>query len=264
MKPLVKWGGGKSREIKYFDKYIPSFDKYIEPFVGGGALYFYINHNDNVINDIHPELINLYQQIANDNGKKIYELMSKYDNTEDDYYYIRDKFKPSNDIERAFVFFYLRKTCYRGMLRYNKKGHFNVPFGRYKTYNYEILLDKQYNRILRNTIILNTDVSEVFDMFNDTDNFVFLDPPYDSVFSNYGFCNYDKDKHIELYNKFITTNNKCLMVIGETDFIKQLYNDYIIDVFKKKYAFKIHSGRISDNINNNHLIICNYKINIFF
>jgi len=264
MKPLVKWSGGKSDEIKYFLRYIPKYKLYIEPFIGGGALYFYLNSKNNVINDIHTDLVNFYQQIKLGNGIEIYKLMKQYNNDESTYYYIRDKFVPKNDVEKAFVFFYLRKTCYRGMLRYNKKGKFNIPFGRYKTYNYEILLDTKYKDLLSRTIIHNNDVGHIFERYNSNDNFVFLDPPYDSEFTDYGYCKYDRNNHLKLYEWFISTNNKCMIIIGCTTFIENLYKDYIVDSYHKKYNFKIHSGRVGNEINKNHLIIINYQIDTFF
>lgn len=259
MKPIVKWSGGKVRELKMFKEYYPkSFKRFIEPFVGGGAVFFDLENDDNVINDVHNDLINFYNQIKNGHSLDIYNLMSSYENNEKDYYFLRDEFVPSNDIERAFVFFYLRKTCFRGMLRYNKKGKFNVPFGRYKTYDFEILKDKRYEDILKNTEILSSDFSNIFDAYNSEENFVFLDPPYDSTFTDYGYCIYDRKKHIELAKRFKSTKNKCLIVIGETDFIKDLYKDYIVDRYHKKYAFKIYDGRVGDEIDNHHLIIKNY------
>ena len=259
MKSLVKWSGGKAREIKNFKSFYPdNYQRFIEPFVGGGAVFFDLEHKKNVINDVHVDLINFYQQIKNGYGNDIYNLMSQYPNEEKVYYFVRDEFKITNDIERAFVFFYLRKTCFRGMLRYNKKGKFNIPFGRYKTYDYEILKDKRYEELLKNTEIFNSSFENIFEKYNNSENFVFLDPPYDSVFTDYGYCQYDKENHIELANQFKQTKNKCLMVIGETPFINKLYEGYIKTKYHKKYAFKIHSGRVGEEIDNYHLIITNY------
>lgn len=259
MKPLIKWSGGKAREISIFKKWYPeNFDTYIEPFVGGGAVLFDLEPKKSVINDIHEELINFYIQIQLGNGPKIFEYMKKYDNDEETYYFIRDTFIPKDDIERAFVFFYQRKTCFRGMLRYNKSGKFNIPFGRYKTYDYNILKDDNYKNLFEGTTILNTSFENIFNVYNDEKNFMFLDPPYDSVFTDYGYCQYDKENHITLAEKFKSTKNKCLMIIGETDFITDLYKDYIVGSYDKKYAFKIHSGRVGSEIDTQHLVIKNY------
>lgn len=259
MKPIIKWSGGKAKEIKYFKRHYPeSFKRFIEPFVGGGAVFFDLEHDDNVINDIHSDLTNFYYQLKLGNADKIYQLMSYYENNEKDYYFIRDEFKPNNEIERAFVFFYLRKTCFRGMLRYNKKGKFNIPYGRYKTFDYEILKEKKYEKLLKNTVILQGDVQNVFEQYDNEENFVFLDPPYDSKFTDYGYCVYDRKKQYELAEMFKSTKNKCLMVIGETDFINDLYKGYIVEKYHKKYAFKIYEGRVGNEIDNYHLIIKNY------
>lgn len=114
------------------------------------------------------------------------------------YYYVRDEFKPSSNIEEAFVFFYLRKTCFRGMLRYNKKGKFNIPFGRYKTFSFDILKDIGYFDLFQRTEIFNKTFEEIFEQYNHSDNFMFLDPPYDSKFSNYGYGEFGEAEHRKL------------------------------------------------------------------
>jgi DNA adenine methylase len=260
MLPLIKWSGGKRDEIQHFERYIPAFETYIEPFVGGGAVYFHLQPQKAVIADVHPDLIALYKTIGAGHSSEIVNFMKEHPNTETEYYNVRDEFKPTNDIERACKFYYERKTCFRGMLRYNKKGEFNIPFGRYKKINTSELENPAYQELLGRTTILNTSFEQVFETYNDSSNFVFLDPPYDSVFTDYGYCNFTKDHHRRLAECFKTTKNKCMMVIGKTDFIEELYKDHIVAEFDKKYAFKLHSGRIGDNINTKHLIILNYSI----
>jgi DNA adenine methylase len=254
-----KWSGGKRAEIKLFKKYYPAdFKTYIEPFFGAGAVFFDLEFSNCVINDIHPESINFLIQLKKGHGKEIHDLMSQYGNTENDYYIVRDQFVPADKTEEAFRFYYLRKTCFRGMLRYNKSGKFNVPFGRYKTYNFEELLNKGYIELLQGTEITNKDYNEIFNQYNSEDNFMFLDPPYDSEFTDYGYCSFGKKEHEKLAERFKETKNKCLLVIAETPFIKDLYKDYIKGSYQKKYAFKIHSGRVGNEIDKNHLIIANY------
>jgi DNA adenine methylase len=272
MKPLCKWSGGKRNEIKLFQKYYPQeFNVYIEPFIGGGAVYFDLNFKGkNVINDVHPDLVNFYKMIADGHSKEIYDLVSSWGTTEIDFYIVRGgskqklkngelPFVPKNDIERAAQFYYLRKTCFRGMIRYNDEGKFNIPWGRYKTVNFEDLLVSDYNHLLNRTDVSLGDYKHIFEKYNSPDNFVFLDPPYDSEFNDYGFDDFNRQSQIELAEIFKTTKNKCLMVISETDFIKNLYKDFIVGTYPKKYAFKIYKGRIGDEIDKNHLIIMNYK-----
>lgn len=259
MKPLVKWSGGKSDELDKIKSHMPlSFDTYLEPFVGGGALFFDIKPQKAVINDIHPELTNLYRQIKEGNGPLLYEAMKDISIDEDNYYFMRDVFEPEDDFERALQFYYLRKTCYRGMLRYNRDGKFNIPYGRYKSINVDDLKDDEYKNIFTNTTILNKDFAFVFDNFNNPDNFCFIDQPYDSVFTDYGYCEFKRDDQERLANHFKTTQIKCLMIVGETEYIRNLYDGYIVDTYPKKYKFKLHSGRIGNSINTNHLVIKNF------
>ena len=270
LKPLCKWSGGKRDEIKNFSEFYPKkFNRYIEPFVGGGAVFFENNFNgENIINDLHPDLINFYQQIKLGKSQEIYNILSTFGNSENDYYYVRgggkklkktDKvFEPKSEVDLAAKFIYLRRTCYRGMLRYNKSGFFNVPWGRYKTLNFQDILNPKYAELLQRTEILQGDYKKVFDEYNDEENFYFIDQPYDSKFNDYGADNFSRENQVELFEIFKKTKNKCLMVVGGSDFIKDLYKDYIVFEYPKKYSFKIHSGRIGDEININHLVIKNY------
>ena len=259
LKPLIKWSGGKSDEIKMFEQYFPNnYDKYIEPFIGGGSVYFYLKPNKAVINDIHKELIDFYKSISNGKANDIYEFMNNSPNNEETYYKIRDKMDINNELDSAKKFYYQRKTCFRGMLRYNKNGKFNIPFGKYKSINYNDLLNNDYEKLLNNTEIYNEDFEIIFNKFNNENNFMFLDPPYDSEFTDYGYCSFGKDEHLKLASLFKTTKIKCLMIIGKTKFIQELYNDYIVDEYDKKYKFKLYNNRIGNEINTKHLIIKNY------
>jgi len=259
LKPLIKWSGGKGDEIKLFEKYIPeNYNLYIEPFVGGGSLYFYLNPQSAVINDVHNELIDFYKSIADGYSNSIYQFMQSNPNNEETYYKIRDVMKINNQLDNAMRFYYQRKTCFRGMLRYNKQGKFNIPYGKYKTINYSDLQNKDYEKLLARTQILNKDFIYIFENYNDENNFMFLDPPYDSEFTDYGYCKFGKEEHLKLAELFKNTKIKCLMIIGKTIFIEDLYKDYIIDEYVKKYKFKLYDNRIGDEINTKHLIIKNY------
>jgi DNA adenine methylase len=137
LKPIIKWSGGKKDELKYILPHIPKdYTNYLEPFVGGGALFFHLNPKSAVINDVHKELIDFYQSIKNGKKNEIYDFMKKHPNDEETYYKVRD-YDNTDILDNAKRFYYLRKTCFRGMLRYNSQGKFNIPYGRYKTYNFE-------------------------------------------------------------------------------------------------------------------------------
>jgi len=132
---------------------------------------FYLQSKKAIISDLHDELIYFYNSIKNNKSKEIYNFMKNNENNEETYYKIRDKFQPTNELENAYKFYYLRKTCFRGMLRYNKKGKFNIPFGKYKKINYEQLLVSTYEEVLKNTEIYNKDFTYIFENYNDKYNF---------------------------------------------------------------------------------------------
>ena len=259
LKPLVKWSGGKKDEMKNILPHIPeTYSVYLEPFIGGGAVFFHINPERAVINDVHKELTDFYQSVKNGCANQIYDFMENHNNDEETYYKVRS-YDHEDTLDNAKRFFYLRKTCFRGMLRYNSKGEFNIPFGRYKTYNYEELKDAKYEDLLKRTTIHNSDFEYIFNEYNSRDNFMFLDPPYDSEFTDYGYCRFGRAEHEKLAKCFKETDIKCLMVIGKTPFIENLYNGYIVEEYEKKYRFKIHSGRVGSEINTKHLVIKNYE-----
>ena len=259
LKPLVKWSGGKSDEIKLFQYYFPeNYATYIEPFVGGGSVYFHLNPLRAVISDVHVELIDLYKSIGKGKGQEIYDFMQETPNEETTYYKVRDEMLIKDELDSAKRFYYQRKTCFRGMLRYNKNGKFNIPYGKYKTINYTELINKEYETLLERTEVVMSDFEDIFEKYNDENNFMFLDPPYDSEFTDYGYCQFGKEEQKKLAVLFKNTKIKCLMIIGKTKFIEELYNGYIVSEYDKKYRFKLYANRIGDEINTKHLIIKNY------
>ena len=210
MKPIIKYRGGKTKEIPNIMDQIPYFKgKYIEPFLGGGALYFHLEPRKAIINDINTKLIEFYrgvqqnyitlrreldevESIYRSNRKDFESLKALYpnerveDKNEALYYSLRDMFNGLSDkiYSDALLYFFINKTAYSGMIRYNAKGEFNVPFGRYQNINTS-LVTKAHSDLLATAEIYNLDYSEIFKMAND-DDFIFLDPPYDCVFSDYG------------------------------------------------------------------------------
>lgn len=102
LKPIVKWSGGKSDEIKMFETHFPeNYDQYIEPFVGGGSVYFYLNPKNAVISDVHSELIDLYKSIGKGKGQEIYDFMKNSPNDENTYYKIRDEMEINDELDSA-------------------------------------------------------------------------------------------------------------------------------------------------------------------
>ena len=132
--PFLKWAGGKKQLLSELMKHVPeNYGRYIEPFVGAGALFFSLQPSDAVLGDSNGELINAYEVVRDDVEALIHEL-GNYVNDEKFYYRVR-AFKPSelNVVKRAARLIYLNKTCFNGLYRVNKQGEFNVPFGYRKT-----------------------------------------------------------------------------------------------------------------------------------
>ncbi len=259
LKPLVKWSGGKGDEIKLFEKHIPTeYDYYLEPFIGGASVFLHLQPKKAVINDVHSELIAFYREMGKGNARAIHTFMQEHPNEEETYYRVRDEMEIHTDLDAAKRFYYQRKTCFRGMLRYNKHGKFNIPFGKYKKINYEDLLNPSYEELFQRTTILHHSFEHVFEHYNSKDNFMFLDPPYDSEFTDYGYCQFGKEEQRRLAELFKTTQIRCLMVIGKTPLIEELYQGYIVEEYPKKYRFKLYANRIGEEINTTHLVIKNF------
>jgi DNA adenine methylase len=283
MKPLVKYRGGKSKEIPHLEKHIPKFrGRYIEPFFGGGAMFFYLEPKQAIINDINSKLMGFYKGVKSDfdnlqkelsliekvyhiNRRKFEELKAKTptervdDDNETLYYQIRNMFNDLTDkkYSDALLYFFINKTAYSGMIRYNAKGEFNVPYGRYANLNTS-LVTKSHSKLLANTEIYNLDYSEIFKMATE-DDFMFLDPPYDCVFSDYGNIEhkdgFNEKNHIELANHYKNLKCKALMVIGRTPLTEKLYGDFIVDEYGKSYAVNIRNRFKSEA---NHILVSNY------
>ena len=284
MKPLVKYRGGKSNEIPNIGKHIPNYKgRYIEPFFGGGALYFHLEPKRAVINDINSKLMAFYAGVKNDYSnlrkelneiEKIYAVNRRQfdalkrqtpnerveDKNEELYYQIRDMFNELSEkkYSDALLYFFINKTAYSGMIRYNSKGEFNVPFGRYEHLNTS-LVTKAHSDLLTNTEIHNTDYKNVFDLA-EADDFIFLDPPYDCIFSDYGNEEYkdgfNDECHIALAKDFKSLNCKALLVIGRTPLTEKLYGDMIIDEYAKTYSVNIRNRFKSVAT---HILVANYE-----
>ena len=201
IKPFVKWAGGKGKLAQVLESHLPQdFDDqnnvtYIEPFVGGGAMMFYmIEHHPNicrvVINDINKDLIRCYRLIKEDpfalierlrNLETEYYSMGSENGRRDYYYAIREAYngKRIDADERAAQFIFLNRTCFNGLYRENKSGHFNVPFGRNNKptiCNEELIIAD--HEALSKVEILNGDYQVITNYLDDRYTFIYLDPPY--------------------------------------------------------------------------------------
>ena len=194
IKPFLKWAGGKTQLLTELHKYVPNnFNKYIEPFIGGGAMFFSLNPHESIIADLNEELVITYRQVK-DAVESVIERLETFEHSEDFYYKIRSL--DPNELEhnyRAARLIYLNKTCFNGLYRVNKKGQFNVPYGKGKGsfLNTEVL--RNASEFLVETTIIQGDYLDVLTEFAIEGDFIFLDPPYYPVGKYSDFKRYTKE-----------------------------------------------------------------------
>lgn len=285
LKPLIKYRGGKSKELTQYLRFIPKdFQTYFEPFVGGGATFFAIAPRQAVIGDINEPLINFYRDVRNrfdDLKRELAEIQDIYERNQQDYkrrkkdcpderipnanetlyYQLRDQYNGIAEARysRAALYFFINKTSYSGMIRFNAQGHFNVPFGRYEHFNTN-LVTRDHSQLLQRTEILCADYELSFKRATSAD-FMYLDPPYDCVFNDYGnqeLANgFDEKEHRRLARHFRQLKCRALMVIGHTPLTEELYRDLVKAEYAKDYAVNIRNRFHSQAT---HYVVTNYEV----
>ncbi|PIY60158.1 hypothetical protein COY95_03230 [Candidatus Woesearchaeota archaeon CG_4_10_14_0_8_um_filter_47_5] len=270
---FVKWAGGKTQLIEQLSPLFPrKFNGYLEPFVGSGAVFFYIiqkfNLSEAIISDINEELINTYQVIKEDVERLITELKQhkEYHIVEGSKYYLTIRATNPNELpllERAARFIYLNKTCFNGLYRVNSKGQFNVPMGSYK--NPDIIQEEKLrfiSKLLQPVTIKVMSFEKVFDLAKEED-FIYLDPPYYPLLKGKSFTTYTKDNFLEEEQKLLAEvfkklNKKGCLVMesnSDTDFIRDLYSEFKISVVKAKRMINCDGSKRGEI---NELVITNY------
>ena len=240
--PIFKYAGGKRQLLPEIKKLLPKcYNKYIEPFVGGGAVYFLLNREKSIISDTNDELINAYKCLSKDSNQ-IIKLLENYKNDKDYFYQIRSK-KYEDPFQKAARIIYLNRTCFNGLFRVNKKGEFNVPFGNYKNPKFIDLENLALAiPLLKKTKIYNQDYKKILDKFADTNDLVFLDPPYMPISKYSDFKRYTKDQfyekdHIILKSYMDKLTKKGCYVIqtnSNSEIINNLYKNYKIKIVETK------------------------------
>lgn len=272
LSPFVKWVGGKREVInKHLHKYFPStFNNYLEPFVGGGAVLFYLQPSKAIINDKNNELITTYQQIKNDVNLLMNNLNEFHNKHSKDFFYKTRKEKPTNNLDIAARFIYLNKTCFNGIYRVNSNNEFNVPFNN-KEKDKLILYDKDNlinisKYFNKNKIkIYSKDFKEIFKLAKPND-FIFCDPPYDyhenikDGFDSYTKDGFGKQGQIDLANclkKAHKNNVKWMLTNHNTKLINELYKDFtIIPIKTNRNINSIGTKRKNEG---DEVVIINYE-----
>jgi len=300
-KPFLKWAGGKTQLLDELYKRLPSsliqsgeIERYVEPFVGGGAFFFFLKRNfkfkESFLIDINKELIIGYKVIQNNVNELIDELSSmeeKYlklseEQRKDFYYNIRDEYNRQKDnfdyvnynldwVKRAADLIFLNKTCFNGLYRLNKKGEFNVPFGKYKN---PTICDAdnliEVSKALENTEVICADFEESKKYIH-KNTLVYLDPPYrplnnTSNFTSYNENGFDDDDQRRLAQFFKEMDKKgAYLILSNSDpknedvddnFFDELYAGFIIERVKAKRYINSNGDKRGDI---SELIIRNYE-----
>jgi len=267
---FVKWAGGKKQLIEQFQQFFPKkIEKYVEPFVGGGAVAFHIlkNHKpkDVIISDSNEELINVYKMIKY-NVEELIEILEDYKeaHNKENYYKIREQdSKKLSNLYKAAKFIYLNKTCFNGLYRVNSKGQFNVPIGSYKNPGIcpkEKL--REISKLLKNVKIKHLSFEKIMD-YTQKGDFIYFDPPYHPLKKGKSFTTYTKDKFLEDEQKLLSEifkklNNKgCKVMLSnsDTEFIKELYKGFNINIVK---ATRMINSKGEGRGKINELVVTNY------
>lgn len=234
VKPFLKWAGGKRWLVKNYSHFFCSKSKrYIEPFLGGGSVFFHLHPSTALLSDKNEELINTYIAIRDEWEKVLVKLRQHQKEHSDDYYYQIRKSQPRSTSGKAARFIYLNRTCWNGLYRVNMKGKFNVPRG---TKDSVLLPDDcfdQISNLLSKCEIVSEDFESILTEAGKGD-FVFIDPPYTVKHNNNNFIKYNEtifswaDQQRLARAAHLANYRGATIVISNADHecIRELYKDF--------------------------------------
>jgi len=210
MRPFLKWAGGKRWLLQSAKELLPVLDDnqiYLEPFLGGGSMFFHLEPKNAIISDVNKDLINSYQ-VMKDDWRSLYDMLWSYHNKHsNDFYYKMRSSKPRLAVTRAARFIYLNRTCWNGLYRVNAMGQFNVPIGTKSSVLFDYDDFEAISKMLQNIKIEDWDFEKTIIKANKGD-FLFVDPPYTVKHNFNGFIKYNED--IFSWNDQIRLRN-CLL-----------------------------------------------------
>ncbi len=241
--PVLKWAGGKRGLLPKIKECFPKdlrSRRYHEPFLGGGAVFFWLKPKKGSINDVNRRLMNFYR-ILRDEPEALIREAKRYPYNEETYYKLRDSFnqKEIAPLEEAALFLYFNKTAYNGLYRENSKGEFNVPFGSYTKPT--IVNEKrlfQASKVLQGIEIVNEDFSYVQNVATEGD-LCYLDPPYEPVSKTANFTDYSKDGFD--FNEQRRLRDLCLELheMGVIFVLSNSYSDSIRELYGEIEVFRV-------------------------
>jgi DNA adenine methylase len=250
--PFLKWAGGKGRLLKQYDPYFPPRNEirhYYEPFIGGAAVFFYLQPQEATLSDINNKLVDAYR-IVQQNVEGLIRLLKEHKNEKEYFYRVRS-LDPANlsPKEQAARLIFLNKTCYNGLYRENQGGRFNVPFGRYKNPR---ICDEQRLRTA-STVLQGVNLREAeFDQALSNavpGDFIYLDPPYAPISDTSNFTSYNRynflaaDQHRLADTVHDLTARGCTVMLSNSSapLVYELYGDRGYHLIKVKSRRNINS-----------------------
>lgn len=268
IKPFIRWAGGKQKQFNQLSRYFPNenaIDCYYEPFVGGGTMFFNTIFNNAYISDINRHLINVYEKIKL-NPHKVFNYLKPYLSgiTAEEYYYLRDQYnikKYSFTYKQAATFIILNKSSFNGIYRVNKKGEYNVPFGKTNPSLPSIEELKIISEKLEHTTI-NYHSFELIQNNVKENDFIYLDPPYPPISETAFFQHYTKERfHLNEQEKvfylfeFLSNQNiKSIISYPDLPIIRQTYREFNIQELQTYRAIR-SKGNVQKI---KELVICNF------
>ena len=237
--PFLKWAGGKGQLVERILRYAPvRFNRYLEPFLGGGAVFFALHAQDNLLNDSNDELMLVYRVVQSYVGELI-NALQEMPYAEEFYYQMRKK-NPleMGEVERAARFIYLNRTCFNGLYRVNRRNEFNVPFGRHTN---PVICDRNRllaaNAALAQARIFSEDYHSFLSREAQAGDFIYVDPPYDPTSKYSDFKRYtasqfyrgDQWRLGQLVTQLVERGCYVLVSNSDTALVRELYQSFEIN-----------------------------------
>jgi DNA adenine methylase len=234
-KPFLKWAGGKTKLVPIISDTLGSATRLVEPFAGSGAVFMGTSYKSYLLCDSNADLIGLFNNLKTSTNLLLLEIERLFTgmyNTESAFYELREEFNQleAHDIRKSAIFVYLNKHAFNGLCRYNSKGGFNVPYGRYKSPSSPIT---ELNLFAKKSQIAEFKCLDFIDAFNliNKNDVVYCDPPYVPISATSNFTSYAKGifnetNQRELANQAILAKNKGIRVVisnHDTNLTREIY-----------------------------------------
>ena len=266
MKPFLKWAGGKRWLFESGQFSLPTFQgRYIEPFLGGGAVFFEVRPKKALLGDTNGRLIELFTVIR-DQPEEFRRLLARHAvaHSKDYYYEIRSQ-RLRAPIRRAAQFMYLNRTCWNGLYRENEKGQFNVPIGTKQTVIFPDDDFEAWSKALKSTTILNQDFEVTINAAR-TGDFLFVDPPYTVRHNLNGFVKYnqkifaweDQIRLRDALDRAVERGVKFAMTNADHECVRELYNGFGEHIRLSRYS--VIAGNSTHRSQSTELLISNSTV----